>query len=74
MKTVKVRSSVHVVGLAPGEEAEIDDTDEVRSLIKRGLLTLLVPAKAPKVQSAYAPASDGVDVPGLPYGDTADTQ
>jgi hypothetical protein len=74
MKTVKVRSAVNVGGLSAGQEAEVEDTDQTRSLIKSGYWALLVPVgpkKAPKVDSTYAEQS-GDDVPGLPFGDPAD--
>jgi hypothetical protein len=41
-KTVKVRSTVNVIGLTPGQIAEVDDTKQVRDLISGGLLVLLV--------------------------------
>lgn len=41
-KTVKVRSTVTVLGLNPGQIAEIDDTQQVRDLIAGGLLVLIV--------------------------------
>ncbi len=36
-----VRATVNVVGLVPGERAEIEDTPLVQGMIRSGLLTLL---------------------------------
>lgn len=41
--TVKVRATVNVIGLRPGQEAEISDNDLTRSLLRAGLLLLLKP-------------------------------
>lgn len=40
---VRVRSLVHMVGLKPGQEAEIDFTEKVRELIRAGYLQALRP-------------------------------
>lgn len=57
-KTVKVRSTVSVLGLNAGQIAEIDDTKQVRDLIGGGLLVLLVDVNeiAPKKVAAPKPA------------------
>jgi hypothetical protein len=54
-KTVKVRSTVTVLGLNPGQIAEIDDTKQVRDLIAGGLLVLIV-SKSDLAPKALAPA------------------
>jgi len=43
MTRVKVRCLVHVVGLQPQQEAEIDLTPKVRELLRAGYLQLLRP-------------------------------
>lgn len=40
---VRVRSLVHMLGLRPGQEAEIDLTDKVRDLLQAGYFQLLRP-------------------------------
>lgn len=59
-KTVKVRSNVNVLGLAPGQMAEVDDDARTRGLIEAGLWTLLV-EKA--VAAAAALAAEPVPAP-----------
>lgn len=41
--TVKVKATVTMFGLNPGQEAEIDLDERVRALIKAGYLILLRP-------------------------------
>lgn len=41
---VKVRATVTILGLSPGEEVEIELTELVRSLLRAGLLVALVPS------------------------------
>lgn len=43
---VKVRATVNVLGMKPGQEAEIDMTEVTRSLLKSGLFLLLRPKNA----------------------------
>jgi hypothetical protein len=65
-KTLKVLSTIHVGGLAPGQRAEVDDTPFVRSLLRSGLWLLLVKAPDPVV----APVEEGDDASAdLPAGD-----
>lgn len=40
---VKVRSTINVLGLKPGQEAEIDLTEVTRDLLRAGYLLLLRP-------------------------------
>lgn len=40
---VKVRATVNVLGLKPGQEAEIDMTEVTRNLLRSGLFQLLRP-------------------------------
>lgn len=66
-KTVKVRSTVNVLGLNSGQIAEIDDTKAVRDLIAAGLLVLLVdktetkPAPKPVIVETVEETTDTIE-------------
>lgn len=55
-KTVKVQSTVNILGLTPGQIVEIDDTQQVRDLVGAGLLVLVMTKAEFAKHSAPAPA------------------
>lgn len=64
IKTVIVQSVITTGGLAPGQQAEVEDTEQTRDLIGAGFWTLLVPDMPPVVNSVGAELT-GNDLPGL---------
>ena len=44
MARIKVRATVTAIGLRPGQEAEVELNDLVRSLLQAGLLLALRPS------------------------------
>lgn len=75
IQTVIVQSNINVGGLAPGQQAEVEDSPKTRELLDAGFWTLLVPA-TPATRPARAKAvttvdsesaePSGDDLPGLP--------
>lgn len=45
--TVKVRATINTLGLRPGQEAEIEITPKVVSLLRAGILLGLAPKEEP---------------------------
>jgi hypothetical protein len=54
-KTIRVRAVVGILGLRPGQIADVDHTKQVRALLGRGLVEEVVTETAAPVPAEPAP-------------------